>query len=132
MKSETTSKLSDDEKRRSYPRGHFTEVDKWSKDKATRYFKGFRFKVGWPLLKTLILSTIAFISRWHYAHTWLTTIAICLVVLLSFQRTIAWIFGYVPMSAIDQVCFCSNRFSLCNFMNVTTFDSDILDGKKAK
>ena len=39
--SKKESVFEDDELRRPYPRGHFTQIDKWTEDKSNRYFKGF-------------------------------------------------------------------------------------------
>ena len=82
------------------PRGYFTIDEPWAKDKTTKYFKGAKDKVIYPLIK-LVIIILLWISLYNKdIPSW--QIGVCtLVILLTYQHFVALAFGLRVMPTMD-------------------------------
>ena len=85
------------------PRGYYTIKYPWSKDTTTGYFAGFGMKIGWPLVKTILISLIYYAIRNHIGLSTVYTILICLVITGFYQNVVAMIVpNTIRMPPLDQ------------------------------
>ena len=118
--------LGDDEKRRRYPRDHFTWKDHWTKDTSTRYYESMPEKVYWPIAKSILLLFFGYgVMMCEVSLTY--TIAACLFMVWLYPHIVALLFGKIYMGAMDRCTFNSSKVSIVNFMSVTGWDGEAFD-----
>ena len=89
------------------PRGYFKYKDNWeSTDTSYDYFPGFMNKVGWPLIKSLVLIVVFGLS---ITQTSLIIASInCLVLTAFYQDVLALFTGRIRMPSMDLSTFLSS------------------------
>jgi len=113
------------------PKGFYLIDKSWSRDKSFAYYQGFKLKVMWPVVKSVLIVSLYFLLA-----NWLEPLASGLVSFLSivlYPRIIALVVpNTVAVPAMDQQCFLSNTKSHCNYVNCSLQDNDCADAAREK
>ena len=80
----------------------------------------------WPLLKTAFILTV-FALLQLLSESLLVSTSVCVITIMYYQHIVALCNNKLVMSTMDQATYLSNKNSIANFMNFSTYDKENIE-----
>ena len=80
----------------------------------------------WPLIKINLICCLFAVTQRVYDN-YLISLGICVITIMYYQHLVALYHGKIVMSTMDNATYLSNKNSIVNFMNFSTYDNDNIE-----